>query len=126
MMLLTAVLAVELLPAHFWFRGPYYRERAHFHAIMAGFCECEAALFLSNADECSRRAELGLGWNDPSEESENLRCCPYPNDVPRYGSWLEQAEVWARASARAARAATWHERMSDMYSSWYPFPYRDE
>jgi hypothetical protein len=116
--LLVAAFALLLLPVHYWVRGPYYTEKASFHGMMTAFCEYEADLMRGHARACLQRAETGARWDDPSEEAENLKCCPYPNDLPAYGSWAEQAAIWERAAAKAIRAARWHSRMSDIYSGW--------
>jgi hypothetical protein len=48
-------------------------------------------------------AKAGAPWDDPGEEAEILKCCPYSSDAPRYGSWSEQAAVWERAASRSTR-----------------------
>ncbi len=74
------------------------------------------------ADACAGRARRGAPWDDPSEQAAVLKCCPYPSDAPRYGSWVEQAAIWDRAAERARRAAEWHSRMSDYYDGRGPLP----
>jgi hypothetical protein len=119
-MIAVAFLAIGLWPVHHWLHQPYYEERANFHGMMAQFCECEAALYRHRATACSARASSGAPWDDPSEEAEDLKCCPYPSDGPRYGSWSEQAAVWERAARRSARVARRHSLMCDYCSGWSP------
>jgi hypothetical protein len=107
-MLTIAALAFMLWPVHYFLQLPYYEAQAEYHGLMAGFCEDEAELFTRRAELCRARARMGAPWNDPSEEAETLKCCPYLSDAPRYSSWLEQAVVWERAAAKAKRAAQWH------------------
>ena len=116
----VACVAVLLWPAHHWLQKPYYDEMASFHGMMAGLCESEAVLMKHRAKACSVRAQTGASWDDPSEEAETLKCCPYPEDVPRYGSWSEQAAIWERAARGGKRAAKRHARLCDYWHGWSP------
>jgi hypothetical protein len=113
MMIMVACLAILLLPVHCCLQMPYYEELAGFHGFMADLCRYEAELMNRRADACSARARNGIAWDDPGEEAEVLKCCPYLTDRPRYGSWSEQAAVWARAARKAARAADRHAGLAD-------------
>jgi hypothetical protein len=113
MMIMVACVAILLWPVRCCLQMPYYEERALFHGFMADLCRYEAELMTRRADACSARARNGIAWDDPSEEAEVLKCCPYLTDRPRYGSWSEQAAVWARAARKAARAADRHAGLAD-------------
>jgi hypothetical protein len=113
MMIMVACVAILLWPVHCCLQMPHYDERALFHGLMADLCRDEAELMTRRADACSARSRNGTAWDDPSEEAEVLKCCPYLTDMPRYGSWSEQAAVWARAARKAARAAKRHSGMAD-------------
>jgi hypothetical protein len=117
MMIMVACVAILLWPVHCCLQMPYYDERAMFHGLMADLCRYEAELMTRRADSCSARARNGTAWDDPSEEAEVLKCCPYLTDRPRYGSWSEQAAVWARAARKAARAADRHAGLAE-YGTW--------
>jgi multisubunit Na+/H+ antiporter MnhB subunit len=125
MLIAVALLAIGLSPAHYWLYTPYYKEQANFHGMMARFCEDEAESMSRKAEACSARAHRGSQWDVPGKAAEDLKCCPYPSDVPRFGSWSEQAAVWERAAQRSMRAAERHSRISDYYSFWNLFPSRD-
>jgi hypothetical protein len=99
---------------------PYYEEKANFHALMAELCASEGTLMTRMAESCSVRANSGAAWEGPSEEADDLKCCPYPSDCPQHGSWSEQAAVWERAARRSLRAAEWNSRMRDYCRGWGP------
>ncbi len=120
----VALVAIILWPFHLWLYKPYYDSRARFHGFMAALCEAEAQLMMQRADQCLARG--GRAWDDPSEEADVLKICPYPSDGPRYGSWLEQGAVWQRAAAKSRKAARWHSLRSDDYASWNLFEPRDD
>jgi len=119
-MIAVAVLAIVLWPARYWLRRPYYEERTKIHGLVAGLCENDAKLMMGRAHACRARADIGVPWEDAGEEDEVLKCCPYPSDGPRYGSWSEQAAVWERGARKSMRAADWHSRMCDYYEGWSP------
>jgi hypothetical protein len=105
-------------------QSPYYEPRSDLHDTLAGFCKGEEELMRHRADVCADRARRGAPWDDPSEAADDLKCCPYINDVPQHGSWAEQAAIWERAAERAKTAAEWHSRMSDYHGGRIPFPPR--
>ena len=116
-MIAVGSVAIALAPVHCCLQMRYYTEMVLMHGLMADMCRSEAELMRQRADACAMRAKNGVAWDDSSEEAETLKCCPYPNDTPRYGSWSEQAAVWERASRKAARAADRHSGMA-AYWSW--------
>ena len=119
-MIAVACMAIVLSPVHHWLQMPFYEERANYHGLMANLCEYETALMRKRADACSVLAKSGAPWDDPGEEAEVLKCCPYSSDAPRYGSWSEQAAVWERAASRSTRCAQRHSRMCDYCRGWSP------
>ncbi len=96
-------------------RAPHYQRLASLHATLAELCQHEETLMRRRAEACAARWRCGAAWDETGEEAEMLRCGPYANDVPRYGSWDQQAAIWDRAADRARMAAGWHERMSRYY-----------
>jgi hypothetical protein len=116
--LIAGFVSIELRPVHHWLHRPYYERQARNHGTTAGFCEYESEWMSRRADACSARARFGTPWNEPGEKAEALKSCPYPSDVPRHGSWSEQAAVWARAARKSKKAAERHSRMSDYYRAW--------
>ena len=120
MMIAVALLAFALWPIHHWLRRPYYEQRTKIHGLMADLCENDAKLMTGRAEACMARANRGAAWDDPCAEADILKCCPYPGDGPREGSWSEQSAVWARAARKSMRAAHWHSRMRDYYDGWSP------
>jgi len=118
----VAVLAICLWPVHYWLRLPYDRKLAQYNGMMADFCEAEAGMMMGRSKACLARAKSGAPWDDPSDEAETLKCCPYPNDNPRYGSWLEQSAVWERAAQRGMRTAVRYARTRDYYGGWSLIP----
>jgi hypothetical protein len=126
MMIAVALVAIVLWPVHHWLERPYYEEKAKFHGLMAELCASEGTLMTRRAESCSVRGNSGAAWEDPSEEADDLKCCPYPSDCPQHGSWSEQAAVWERAARRSLRAAEWHSRMRDYCSGWSPIAPRQQ
>ncbi len=118
MMVAVTFLIFVLRPVHDWYYGPYYEGQAAYHGMMAVFCEYEAGMMTRKAEACRARSRRDTPWDEPGERSEDLRCWPYPGDVPKYGSWSEQAEVWDRAARRSLWAADRHSRISDDYDVW--------
>jgi hypothetical protein len=116
-MVMVACVAILLFPVHCCLQLPYYEEQAQFHGFMAQLCRYEAEMMTGRANACSARARNGVAWDDPSEEAEVLKCCPYLTDTPRYASWSEQAAVWARAASKAASAADRHAGLAE-YGTW--------
>jgi hypothetical protein len=123
MMIAVAIAAIIL-----WlFRAPqqpYDDPRSDLHDVLTAFCKGEEELMKHRAAVCADRARRGAPWDDPSEAADDLKCCPYINDVPPYGSWAEQAAVWERAAERARTAAEWHSNMSAYYGGLVPIPPR--
>jgi hypothetical protein len=124
MMIAVAISALILWPVHCLRRIPYHERQSSHHETLAGFCEGEEKLMRHRADVCADRARRGAPWDDSSEAADDLKCCPYINDLPRYGSWAEQAAVWDRAAERAKTAAEWHSSMSAYYGGRIPLPPR--
>jgi len=77
---------------------------------------------MGRSKACLARAMSGAPWDDPSEEAETLKCCPYPTDTPRYDSWAEQSAVWERAAQRGVRTAERYTQISNYYSGWGLIP----
>jgi hypothetical protein len=123
-MIAVAISALIFWPVHCIRQLPYYERQFKLHDALAAFCRGEGELMTWRADACAARARSSAPWDDPSEAADDLKCCPYLNDVPRYGSWAEQAAIWERAAARAREAAEWHSRMADYYGGWSPIPPR--
>jgi hypothetical protein len=124
MMFAVAISALVLWPVHCVRRLPDDARQVNLHGAIAAFCKNEEELMKHRANACADRARSGAPWDDPGEVAEDLKCCPYINDVPRYGSWAEQAAIWERAATRAKEAAEWHSRMADYYGGWSPIPPR--
>ncbi len=103
--LALVLLALILRYVHERQLAPYRLQRDDYHGLMSDLCNAEAALMEHRATLCHERNTTDTPWDDPSGASEDLKCCPYPNDLPMYGSWLEQEAVWTRAAARSRRAA---------------------
>ncbi len=118
---ISALILWLFQPAH---RSPYYEPRSELHETLAGFCKGEEELMKHRANVCTDLARRGAPWDDPSEAADDLKCCPYINDVPPNGSWAEQAAVWERAAERARAAAEWHSNMSAYYGGLVPIPPR--
>jgi hypothetical protein len=108
MMYMVGGCALVLWPARYACQSPPDPYVPDYHGMMAFFCEEEAKLFQSRADACLARAKNGTPWDDSGEDSEVLKLCPYPSDQRSHDSWLEQAGIWERASARARWAARRH------------------
>jgi hypothetical protein len=120
LMMVIAILELILCAVHQGLRRPYYDERASFHGMMSDFCVAEADLMKGRADACRGRAMSDAPWDDTSDEAQDLKCCPYPWDAPRYGNWMDQAAVWERAARKASDAARRHSRACDYYNGWSP------
>jgi hypothetical protein len=103
-----AAAALCLWPVHYVLYLPYYRAISQFNGMMADFCEAEETLMRQRCNACYSRASQGLRWDDTSEEDETLKLCPYPDDTPGNGSWMEQSAVWDRAAQRAMRMAKFY------------------
>lgn len=116
LLLTVALSALILWPIHECQWRSFYNERGSFHGMMSDFCTAEAELMERRAELCRGRGKSGVRWDDPAEDAETLRCCPYPSDVPKYGSWAEQAAIWERAAVKGRQAAGRHARVSRYYN----------
>lgn len=86
------------------------------HETLADLCRYEETIMRRRAESCAARWRRGAARDEPGEEAETLRYGPYAGDMPKSGSWAEQAAIWDRAADRARAAAAWHDRMSDYYN----------
>jgi hypothetical protein len=108
MMYVVAAFALVFWTARYMCQPPSDPNQPDYHGMMAFFCEEEAKLFHDRADACRARAKKGEPWDEPGEEAEILKICPYPSDQRHRDSWFEQAAIWERASDRAWRGAERH------------------
>jgi hypothetical protein len=113
MLIAAGFAAIVMWPVHLCLFAPYYVEKARFHALMSSLCAAEATIMEGRAYKCSARAAEGVAWDEPGEDAEDLKICPYPSDVPRYGSWYEQQAVWLRAAKKSRKAARRHALIFD-------------
>ncbi len=102
-MIAVACIALLLALVRYSVRVPDSEEIPNIHSLMAELCKYEATLMSRRADDCLARAKHNAPWDDPSEEAETLKCCPYPSDTPPYGSWSDQAAVWKARLAKRPR-----------------------
>ena len=107
-MYLVAALALVFWAARYMCQAPLDTNEADYHGMMAFFCDEEAKLFHDRAHACRARAKEGEPWDEPGEEAEVLKLCPYPSDQRHQDSWHEQTAIWERASARARAGAERH------------------
>jgi hypothetical protein len=120
LMIVIAILALLLWLVHQGMRRPHYDRQADFHFFMYDLCFHEADLMKRRADACRSHARSNSPWDDTGDETRDLKCCPYLEDVPRSQSWVEQAAVWERAARKASNAAEWHSRAQEYYRGWSP------
>lgn len=120
LMIAVAIVALLLWPVHCIRQWPHYARQAQYYGMMSDLCVAESKLMQERSAACLARARRGVPWDESRLEAEDLKCCPYINDVPRHNDWSELAAIWDRAAQRADRAAGWYARMRMYYEGIDP------